>query len=435
MIEYAIIAMLAVLIVLSAVALVVALKKKGAEPSSYGRLEAKIETLEKAINQKIDLAFAEKTVMLKADIGKNSERSLEQLAAFQKGMSEGLSSSLLSMNRTLNERVDKMNEALTNRVMELSGKIDKNLLDINKKVDESLQDGFKQNSEAMGEVKTRLAKIDEAQKNLDSLQKQVVSLNNVLSNNQSRGQYGELQLEMLLESTFPDGKGVYYEIQDDLGIGDDGMRRRPDATIIFQGSEGKTKLCIDSKFPFADYRKLFSGEDIEEGERLNLARSFRQAVRNRIREVASKYIVHGKTVDSAVVFIPNDGVYAYISSHCPDLLSEARAEHVIVSCPATLQAIIVLFHNAAVDSERNKNLKIINEELGKLGKEFGRFTKRWDDLSKTIATLEKRSSEFGTTVKKIGNRFDAIRKNQLPSPSENAIDYSENGGPGTADSE
>ena len=95
------------------------------------------------------------------------------------------------------------------------------------------------------------------------------------------------------------------------------------------------------------------------------------------------------------------------------------------SVTSTLQAIIVLFHNAAVDSERNKNLKIINEELGKLGKEFGRFIDRWNDLSKTISTLEKRSTEFGTTVKKIGNRFDAISKNQLPSPTENAIDYEE----------
>ena len=426
MIEYVIIGLLAVLIALSVIGLIVVLKKKsGGDSSSYGRLEAKLEGQEKAINQKIELTFAEKMTSVSKEIGQNSERSLEQLATFQKGMSETLSTSLLSMNKTLNERVDKMNEALTNRVMELSGKIDKNLLDINKKVDESLQNGFKQNSEAMTEVKTRLVKIDEAQKNLDSLQKQVVSLNNVLSNNQTRGQYGELQLEMLLESTFPDGKGKYYEIQDDIGIEDDGFKRRPDATIIFQGAEGQIKLCIDSKFPFADYQKLFAGEEADEAERQVLSRSFKQAVRGRIKEVASKYIIHGKTVDSAVVFIPNDGVYAYISSHYPDLLSEARSEHVIVSCPSTLQAIIVLFHNAAVDSERNKNLKIINEELGTLGKEFGRFIDRWNDLSKTISTLEKRSTEFGTTVKKIGNRFDAISKNQLPSPTENTIDYEE----------
>ena len=164
---------------------------------------------------------------------------------------------------------------------------------------------------------------------------------------------------------------------------------------------GKISILV-VEFPFADYQKLFAGEEADEAERQVLSRSFKQAVRGRIKEVASKYIIHGKTVDSAVVFIPNDGVYAYISSHYPDLLSEARSEHVIVSCPSTLQAIIVLFHNAAVDSERNKNLKIINEELGKLGKEFGRFIDRWNDLSKTISTLEKRSTEFGTTVKKIG---------------------------------
>ena len=154
MIEYVIIALLAVLIALSVIGLIVVLKKKsGGDSSSYGRLEAKLEGQEKAINQKIELTFAEKMTSVSKEIGQNSERSLEQLATFQKGMSETLSTSLLSMNKTLNERVDKMNEALTNRVMELSGKIDKNLLDINKKVDESLQNGFKQNSEAMTEAR------------------------------------------------------------------------------------------------------------------------------------------------------------------------------------------------------------------------------------------------------------------------------------------
>lgn len=425
MLEYVSIAMLAVLIlaVIVLIAIVVTKKEKKPDDASYGHLEARIESQEKNINQKIELVFAEKMALLGKELREENDKANSQLSSFQKTIGGAVSDSIMAMNKFLNERVDKMNETLSGRVGELTAKINENLLAINKKVGDSLQSGFKQNAEAMGDVRARLEKIDAAQKNLDSLQKEVVSLNGILSNNQSRGQYGELQLEMLLESTFPGGKGKYYELQDDLGEGNDGNRIRPDATIVFQASSGKIKLAIDSKFPLADYRRLFESNGLGEEEKATLSKKFKQAVKARIEEVASKYIVLGKTVDSAVAFIPSDGVYAYIASRYPDLMSQARSEHVIVACPSTIQAVIVLFHNAAIDAERNRNLEVINDELQRLGVEFGRFTARWDALSKSISALGNKSEDLGKTVKKLGSQFDRISKNQIKAPESEAIDY------------
>ena len=111
-----------------------------------------------------------------------------------------------------------INKSLSDNTAAMNKKVEDNFKDINDRVNKSLQDGFKGNSDTMGELKKQLGAIDDAQKHLQSLQDDVTSLNQVLQGNQTRGAYGELQLSMLLENTFPNGKGKYYNLQDDLGF-------------------------------------------------------------------------------------------------------------------------------------------------------------------------------------------------------------------------
>jgi DNA recombination protein RmuC len=257
---------------------------------------------------------------------------------------------------------------------------------------------------------------------LESLQNEVVTLNNVLANNQARGQYGELQLEMLLEATFPNGKGKFYNLQDDLGRIKDGEKVRPDADIVFTTGDEATKLCIDSKFPFSDYVKLFSGEAVSEEERRTLKISFKNAVRTKADSIAEKYIISGVTMKYAIMFVPNDGVFAFIENEFPELVSLARNEGVIISGPSTLQAIIVVFHGAAIDAERSKDLEAINVALKGLGDEFNRFSKRWAELEKSIDTVDKKSKDFSVTVGKISNKFGKINHNEMTALGETGED-------------
>jgi DNA recombination protein RmuC len=319
-----------------------------------------------------------------------------------------------------------MSKNLTDNIQAMNKKVDDNFKEINDRVNKSIQDGFGKNSDTMGELKEQLGAIGNAQKHLEEIQKDVVSLNNILSGSQTRGAYGELQLEMLLEQTFPNGKGKYYNIQDDLGYTKGSEKTRPDADLVFSVNGEDIKLCIDSKFPFSDYSRLFMDGEISQEDKLSLRNSFKNAVKVKYKDIADKYIIEGITLHYAVMFIPNDGIFAYIQNEFPDLVSEARSLGVIMSCPSTLQAIIVIFHNAAIENERSKNLKMIGDALNGLSKEFDRFSARWNALQRCIQSANKSTIELGTTVDKITNRFQKINKSNFASIEENDDEMNNN---------
>jgi DNA recombination protein RmuC len=317
----------------------------------------------------------------------------------------------VSINKTMNERMDKMNETLNQSIAGLNQKVDDNFKDINDRVNGSLSDGFKGTAETMGELKKQLGAIDVAQKNLQDVNSQIASLNTLLTGSQSRGAFGELNLEMLLESTFPGGKGKFYHIQDDLGLGTDEEKDiRPDATLTFMANGNEKKLCIDSKFPFADYSRLYSDSNLPEEEKESLKQSFKDAVKKQYKAIQAKYLIPGKTMDDAIMFIPNDGIFAFVENEFSDLVIDARNNHVIFACPSTLQAIIVIFHNAAVSEQRNENFEEMTKDLGLLSKDFERLAVRWDALQKNLNSALQKTKAMDTTVTKISHRFNSINE-------------------------
>lgn len=354
-----------------------------------------------------------------------SQKTAEQMASLQKSFNEQSEKDNLrmqnfqtSLNKTVNEEMALIQKAMADSTMAMNQKVEANFKDINDRVNKSLQEGFKGNSDTMGELKKQLGAIDDAQKHLQSLQDDVTSLNQVLQGNQTRGAYGELQLEMLLENTFPEGKGRFYNLQDDLGFVHDGEKVRPDADLIFTVNGKVSKLCIDSKFPFADYAKLFSGEAKEE-EKSALQGKFTNEVKKKYKEIADKYIIPSLTPNYAIMFIPNDGVFAYIENEFPQLVNDARSLGVIFACPSTLQAIVVVFHNAAMEAERSKNMEQMEAALKGLSLEFNRFAERWDSLQRSIQVAANKTSQMTTTVQKITGKFGKINEANLQSnPTE-----------------
>lgn len=346
-----------------------------------GSLKTQIELLSKEMKMDIELAVSKEMTKLTEQSLKGSETQNEKLERFQRNIQESLET-----------RFDAVKK-----------QIDDKLIEINKKVDEKLSEGFKGTTETIAQVRERLQAIDAAQKNIEDLSKDVVSLKNVLEGNQTRGQYGEYQLSMVLHNVFGDTIGCYEE-QYTMKKVKDGDDVRADAVVFMP--EPNKMICIDSKFPFADYQKMFDAETNEEKERCK--KEFAVAVKKHITVIKDKYIVDGKTAQEALMFIPNDGVFAFVHHELQDVVDYAREKKVILTSPSTLPAILVTINMVKIEAERAKNVQEISKQLQKLGKDFEMFSREWEQFSNQLALASRTREKLDSRVEKISTKFESI---------------------------
>ena len=362
--------------------------KKGEAPQvdlkEIGMLQQQLNSLTDQLKTNIKLSVSEEINKVLEQTTKSNELNNEKLERFQNGITE-----------SLNKRFDALNK-----------QIDDKLIEINKKVDEKLAEGFKTTGETMAQVRERLQAIDAAQKNIEELSKDVVSLRGVLEGNQTRGQYGEYQLSMVLHNVFGDTTGCYQE-QYTMKKVKDGDDVRADAVVFMP--EPNKMICIDSKFPFQDYQRIFETDVQEEKERLT--KEFGNAVKKHITVIKDKYIVEGKTAPEALMFIPNDGVFAFIHQNLDDVIEYARSKKVILTSPSTLPAILVTINMVRIEVERSKNAEEINRHLQRLAKDFEMFGREWDKFSNALEQTGKRREELDHRVGRITTKFQAINTN------------------------
>ena len=384
-----IISSLALIAIIVAIVLIIKnSNKKGEAPQvdlkEIGMLQQQLNSLTDQLKVNIKLSVSEEINKVLEQTTKSNELNNEKLERFQNGITE-----------SLNKRFDALNK-----------QIDDKLIEINKKVDEKLAEGFKTTGETMAQVRERLQAIDAAQKNIEELSKDVVSLRSVLEGNQSRGQYGEYQLSMVLHSVFGDTTGCYQE-QYTMKKVKDGDDVRADAVVFMP--EPNKMICIDSKFPFQDYQRIFETDVAEEKERLT--KEFGNAVKKHITVIKDKYIVEGKTAPEALMFIPNDGVFAFIHQNLDDVIEYARSKKVILTSPSTLPAILVTINMVRIEVERSKNAEEINRHLQRLAKDFEMFGREWDKFSNALEQTGKRREELDHRVGRITTKFQAINTN------------------------
>lgn len=346
-----------------------------------GMLMNQISNLENALKKDIEIAVKQEMISISDQQSKNLEMNNEKLERFQKNIVE-----------SLNTRFEHINSQIAEKIAEL-----------NKKVEDKLKEGFESTSETMAQVRERLKVIDEAQKNMETLSKDVVSLRTIMEGNQTRGQYGEYQLEMVLHNVFGDTTGCYQE-QYTLKTSKDGNDVRADAVVFMP--EPNKMICIDSKFPFQDYERMFNAESDEEKERYK--KDFARAVKQHITVIKDKYIIEGKTAPEALMFIPNDGVFAFVHHDLQDVVEYAREKKVILTSPSTLPAILVTINMVRIEAERAKNVRIISKQLAILGKQFELFAKEWEQFSKQLETATRTREKLDTRVNRITSKFDAI---------------------------
>ena len=388
---YALLAISIVMLIAIVILFVIVIRSKpqqidsGINDKDLGELKGQINSLKETLQKDIELSISKEMVKLTESSLNTSEKNNEKLERFQKSIIE-----------QLNTRFESINNQITFKMTE-----------INKKVEDKLAEGFKGTSETMAQVRERLKVIDEAQKNMESLSKDVISLRNVMEGNQTRGQYGEYQLSMVLHNVFGDTVGCYQE-QYTIKKGRDDNDVRADAVVFMP--EPNKMICIDSKFPFPDYERVINSTD--ENEKEEFKKAFARAVKLHITTIKDKYIIEGKTAPEALMFIPNDGVFAYIHQELQDVVEYAREKQVILTSPSTLPAILVTINMVRIEAERAKNVREISKQLGFLGKQFNQFSKEWETFSRQLDMASRSREKLDTRVNRITNKFDAISGNE-----------------------
>ena len=339
--------------------------------------------------------------------GDITSKNMEQMNAMQKSMKDLMESD----TKRLNDFQTTIGATVTAQINAMNLKLDESMKSINEKVNQTLSDGFKGTSESMVNLQKQLGMVQEAQKSIDGVQQEITSLKDVLSNNQTRGRYGEFQLELLLDNLFQGSKGTLYDTQYILqeARGEE-SQLKPDAVIFLDGETHHQMVCIDSKFSLTGYDRLFDrSAHLSEDEEKQARSAFKTATRQRIDET-SKYIIQGKTISNAIMFVPNDGVFAYIHNEFPDLIDYAQKKNVVLVSPTILQPLLASFRVIQIDAKKSKSIAEINQHLNALGTEFKRFIPRWKSLNDGIQNLTKKSGSFDTTVQKIGQRFEKVQK-------------------------
>ena len=291
---------------------------------------------------------------------------------------------------------------LTQTIESLSKTVDGRLELIGGKVSERLDEGFKKTNETFVSVMERLATIDEAQKKIDGLTVNMVSLQELLGDKRSRGAYGEVQLESLVRNVLPVNT---FSMQHTFENGS-----RVDCALFLPEPTGT--VAVDSKFPLENYHRMFD-RSLSDAEQINAKKQFKADIRKHVDDIAAKYIIPNVTSDGAVMFIPAEAVFAEIHAYHPEVITYAMNKRVWLVSPTTLMAVLNTARAVLKDVEMRKQVHIIQSELGKLSKDFSLFDKRMKSLADHIRQASKDVDEVHTSSKKITAGFAKIERVEL----------------------
>ena len=297
-------------------------------------------------------------------------------------------------SRDVNDDFTKLNES-----------VEKRLIMINEKVNERLDQNFEKTNKTFMNVIERLSKIDEAQKKIDNLSGDIVSLQSILTDKKTRGIFGEVTLKNILVNVFGEKNDDIYQLQYTLSTG-------VIADSVLFAPEPLGTICIDSKFPLENYQKMVDRK-IPEDIRKNHEKLFKADMKKHIDAISTKYIIPEETADQAILFLPAEAIFAELNAYFPDIIEYAYKKRVWITSPTTLISTLTVIQMIIKNMERDKYTSIIHDELNKLGLEFARYKERWDKLSRSIQAVNKDVENVSITTDKISKKFDSINKVEM----------------------
>ncbi|RYH09652.1 DNA recombination protein RmuC [Tropicimonas sp. IMCC6043] len=266
------------------------------------------------------------------------------------------------------------------------------LAEVTSKMGESLQGSSTRTARSLGELHQRLETIDRAQAKIEKLSGDVLSLQDILSNKQTRGAFGEIQLKDIVSKALPSDS---YEWQATLSNG-----RRADCLIRLPNPPGP--IVIDSKFPLEAYEGLRNAGT--QWETTEAQRAMRTAVKAHIKAISQKYIIEGETADGALMFLPSEAVYAELHSNFPELVREGFAARVWIVSPTTCMATLNTMRAILKDARMREQAGAIRKELGLLHADVERLQTRVGSLDKHFTQAAKDVGDILISAEKAGKR-------------------------------
>lgn len=319
----------------------------------------------------------------------NNSDLVERLGNFEGRINKEIGDFKLSFSKDLRSDFDKM-----------SDKIETKLMYINNEVNNRLDKNFEKSNKTFTNVLERLARIDEAQKKIDDLSSEIVSLQSVLTDKKTRGTFGEVNLEYILNNAFGSSASGVYKTQFKFTTGS-----ICDALLYAPSPLGT--IAIDSKFPLENYQKMTDKSKTKE-ERAAFEKLFVLDLKKHITDISSKYIIPGETSDEAIMFLPAEAIFAEINAYHPEIINYAQTKKVWITGPTTLISTLSIISMVLKNMQRDKFAKVIHDELGKLSVEFGRYKDRWERFAKDVKNVNSRIDDLQITSDKITKRFESI---------------------------
>lgn len=321
----------------------------------------------------------------------NESHITERLGKLEVSMMKEMGEFKTDINRNMNEDFSKLNE-----------QVEKRLLMINEKVNERLDQNFEKTNKTFMNVIERLSKIDEAQKKIETLSTDIVSLQSILTDKKTRGIFGEVNLKHILTNVFGEKNDSIFRLQYTLSTG-------VIADSVLFAPEPLGTICIDSKFPLENYQMMVDRKNPQD-VRANYEKLFKQDMKKHIDAISSKYIIPGETTDQAILFLPAEAIFAEVNAYHPDLIDYAYKKKVWITSPTTLISTLTVIEMIIKNMERDQYTSIIHEELNKLGLEFARYRERWNKLARSIQSVNKDVESVSITTEKITKKFENINR-------------------------
>lgn len=311
-------------------------------------------------------------------LGKLETNVIKELGEFKSGVSTNLNNDFEKLNDRIEHKLNMINDHVNER------------LDVN----------FEKTNKTFTSVLERLSKIDEAQKKIDGLSTDILSLQSILTDKKTRGIFGEVNLKHILVSVFGENNDKIYKLQYTFETG-------VIADCVLFAPEPLGMVAIDSKFPLDNYRLMI---DKKAGivERQNAEKNFKLDVKKHIDAIASKYIIKGVTSNQAIMFLPAEAIFAELNAYHPDIIDYAYKKRVWLASPTTLMSTLTTIELVIKNIEKDKYTSVIHEELNKLSVDFKRYKERWDKLSRSIDAVSRDANDIHITTDKISKRFDVI---------------------------
>ena len=315
--------------------------------------------------------------------------------------------------RNLGDFKSELTKSMNEDFSSLNDRMEQRLNLINDKVNERLDVNFERTNKTFTSVLERLSKIDEAQKKIETLSTDIVSLQSILTDKKTRGIFGEVTLHQIMSSVFGENSKI-YQLQYSFDNG-------TIADCVLFAPEPLGKIAIDSKFPLENYRVMVDRNN-SEGLRSSAEELFKNDMKKHIDAIASKYIIPGVTSDQAILFLPAEAIFAEVNAYHSDIIEYAYKKRVWITSPTTLISTLTTIQMIIKNIERDKYASIIHQELILLDREFKRYKERWDKLSRSIETVGRDVRDIHTTTDKITKRFESINQVEMEKHEEEQLD-------------